>query len=60
MKASGIRQEEIENYDATLAELEETRSFYVEKLEALESRFEQIRAESPDFLNRSSKRRSRS
>lgn len=49
-EASGIRQEEIENYDATLAELEETRSFYVEKLEGLESRFEQIRVESPDFL----------
>ena len=26
------------------------RSFYVEKLEGLESRFEQIRVESPDFL----------
>ena len=49
-EASGIRQEEIENYDATLAELEETRSFYVGKLEGLESRFEQIRVASPDFL----------
>ena len=49
-EASGIRQEEIEDYDAILAELEETRSFYVEKLEGLESRFKQIRLESPDFL----------
>ena len=49
-EVSGIRQEEIQNHDATLAELEETSSFYVEKLEGLESRFEKIRVESPDFL----------
>jgi len=49
-EASGIRQEEIQNYDATLAELEEIRVFYVEKLQALESQFAQFREKAPDFL----------
>jgi hypothetical protein len=50
-EASGIRQDEIQNYDATLAELEETRAFYVEKLEALELQFVQFREKGPDFLD---------
>lgn len=49
-EASDIREEEIQNYDATLAELEETRAFYVGKLEALEALFERVRKRAPDFL----------
>ena len=30
-ESANIRQEEIQDYDATLEELEETRAFYVEK-----------------------------
>ena len=49
-EASNIRLGEIQNYDATLTELEETREFYVGKLEEMETLFAQFRAKAPDFL----------
>ena len=60
-EASGIRQEEIQNYDRELKVWKVFKEkdlcftitfhhFQWEKLEGLESRFEQIRVESPDYL----------